>query len=247
MKNVLQVLTLCLPAMAASAPVWSTSGELGEQKLVWGEGAATLTWTPPEGSVFIQQQGDFNGDGVLDALVIASELCAACASDIYFATLKAGRLVTMPITASGNLPQVRQEGDQWFIEIEGGGGREVYVIDGDRPVAYTTIKAPVLKAIAEIHGPGLPVPAEDSRERALLEDVDFDGKPETIRCSVWERWGELWCGLPLPNGGVQESHTGCLRFGVLPTKHKGRREFVCDDNLVIRFDGKAWVEVKPGR
>lgn len=233
-------IALLAPFAAGAAPTYTIEGEWGEQKLAVADGSAKGVWAD-EGYVSIQQQADFNGDGTLDALVLSSCGGNGCATAVHFATLKDGKLTVAPIGETWGEARTKSEKGQWFIELDASGGTEVFVITGLSPTPYATTKRPVLKALAEVHGMGSP--ETEGPDRTLTTDVDLDGKPDTIRCTVWARWGSLLCELPVA-GGVQKLGTGCDRFGALPTTANGRREFVCNEDAIVRFDGKAWVEPK---
>lgn len=240
MKKLIQIAML-LPLSAVAAPTYTVQGDPGEQKLVVQDGGSTFTWSN-DYSLGLESQGDFNGDGMPDALVWTSCGGNGCDTSYTFVTLKGGQLVTQPIGATRGVLRTKQENGRWFFELDAEGGTEIFVMDGDKPVPYATTKRPVLKALAEVHGPG----TEDTEgpDQTFAADVDLDGKPESIRCEVWSRWGSLWCHLPLPGGGTQQLSTGCKRFGSLPTSSNGRREFVCNEDSIVRFNGKAWVEPK---
>ncbi len=239
MKKLFQIAML-LPMSSLAAPTYTVEGELGDQRLVVREGNATFTWSD-DMTVGIERQGDFDGDGRPDAIVWSACGGNGCGSPSYaFVSLKDDRLSVLTIGDSIDGLQARQTDGRWFFELKVEGGSEVFVMDGDKPTPYATTKRPVLKALAEVHGPG--TVETEGPDQHLSADVDLDGKPESIRCEVWARWGLLWCHLPLPGGGTQQLGTGCKRFGALPTSSNGRREFVCNEDSVVRFDGKAWVE-----
>jgi hypothetical protein len=88
-----------------------------------------------------------------------------------------------------------------------------------------------------------------NESETLYADLDTDGKPDQIVCMIWSKEGVATsCTLPLPGGKTQDIDLRalfCDRIGVLKTQSNGFRELVCNDNIVMRFDGDLWMVLKP--
>jgi len=181
---------------------------------------------------------DFDGDGNPDALLSLSCLGSGCPSVHRIVSLKNGILVSAEIPGGASNTKVKEEGGRWYLVDEEIDTARYYGFDGKQIVFVKTVQSP--KTIAEVRGPG--IPAFDEPPRELSVDMDGDKKPERIVCDVWDRWGSLFCHLPLPGGGTQRLSLGCVRMGVLPSFSNGYHEMLCDFDIVIRFDGEKWVE-----
>lgn len=233
-------LTGITPTPALAAPVYTITGDPGEQTLVAQTPKGALSQTMGEYMARIEAQADFDGDGIADALLSTNCGGNGCPESTFaFVTLKAGTLRVTPIgdALAGRVVDVR---GTKFVELTQLAVTRTYVLTGTQAAPYSTQKHLVLHPVIAVEGLA---PGAASGTRSFETDVDLDGKRETIQCKIWERWGSLLCALPTP-GGVQVLSTGCMRFGPLPTSANGRREFVCNENLVVRFDGKRWMEPK---
>lgn len=225
--------------------------------------AATVTWSVAEGAEYpklvatvdgktvqggerpllqILYTGDFNGDGTADVLIAwsASGGGNCCPPDYSFVTVKDGKLVEaqIPVYAWEHPSALPDSSGTRFSFTE----EEKYTV-----VRFTGSAAEVAKsspranltAVAEVKGatPG------STGSRTMSADINGDGKKETITCEIWERWGSLLCTLPLP-AGPQTLSTGCDRFGVLATKTNGYNDMVCNQDILLKYNGKEYAEVK---
>ena len=232
-------LACLLPATALAAPTYTVEGELGAQKLVVQDGALAQRWGSDEGLIGVQQQADLDGDGTPDALIYTSCGGNGCATDYHLATVRDGKLVVTPIDSTEGEVRLKQVEGRWQLEVDQPGGQKVYVFADGKAALFATDTKRVLATVAEVKG--VAPYTTDSPPRSFQADVDLDGKPETITCTIWERWGSLLCTLPTPSG-PQTLSTGCDRFGALATTTNGRRDFVCNEDKIVRFDGKAYNE-----
>lgn len=233
-----------LGSAAAAAPTYAIVGEPGEQRLVAKTAGGLLKSGPLDDYLaLIEAQRDFDGDGVTDALFLTNCGGNGCPESGYsIATVRAGKLLLIRVGFAGDARVVRK-GSSWLIELESTEGWKQFAFANGKVVPYATKKRTVLHATVEVKGGAA---YSKGPPRSFEVDVDLDGKPETIRCTIWERWGSLLCTLPTPRG-PQTLSTGCDRFGALATTSGGRREFVCNADMVVRFDGKRWNEPRPTR
>ena len=192
----------------------------------------------------VTKTADFNGDGINDALVSTDTGGNGSATVYYFITVIAGSLVKaeIPFTRFSRA-SARHDGKRWMVDVSDEDGTRTFAFNGKDAVLIANKIKKRLVSIAEVKGLGEDYSGPET-ERVLFADVNLDGKKERIRCEIWPRWGTLRCALPLPNGKTQRVplHSGCDRFGALATISNGRREFVCDVDAIVRFDGRKWLE-----
>jgi len=79
----------------------------------------------------------------------------------------------------------------------------------------------------------------------IKADIDGDGKPDTMTCQYWERWGALGaCEVATARFGKIQLSLGCQRWGILETETNGMMDLVCDRDAVLKFDGSQYVEAQ---
>ncbi len=190
----------------------------------------------------VEAEADFDGDGSMDAVVSLSTGGNCCPSEIFFVTLKAGKVVPAHIAESwaDDAAVGVASGKPTLGLTDSTGAKGVWTFDGNKAVVASAATRHVLVASVEVHGAGQAL--TDPGAKSFQADLDADGAPETVSCKGWERWGTLLCTLPLADGKVQELSMGCDRFGVLKSMSNGRHDLVCDDDIVLKFDGHTWVE-----
>lgn len=233
------MLLFMLLSSAWAAPIhWRVDGDV----LTARDGALVLRASFEDAfEIGLVGEADFDGDGRADTVVIASTGGNCCPSEIYFASVRHGAIVTAQVGATWGLPAIVDRGGTWAVTFRAvGQGVGVWGFDSNKVIVLVPPARHILAATAEVTGPG--TITTDTAPRTLLADLDENGEPESIACEVWSRWGSLLCALPLPGGGTQKMATGCERLGVLASVTHGRHDLVCGDDLVLRFDGRRWEE-----
>ena len=186
-------------------------------------------------------QKDFNGDGVMDALISITRLCGGSGEweETMFVTVADGKIVTVPVAGG----KIVEEGGRFLIKSESDDATEYFGFDGQKAIMVRSVPHRKLAAIVEFRTKG---GLNDNEVETLDADLDMDGKSDRITCHIWQRRAVVTsCILPLPGGRTEEIKLSCGRVGVLNTLSNGYRELVCNNNAVIRFDGKGWVQLKP--
>lgn len=200
---------------------------------------------PRDYSVQIVTVRDFDRDGIKDALVTTHGGGTCCPVEYHLVTLKKGRLIIADLEADFSLKYVKEENGRLYLVDQKTDRAEYFSFSGGKLQLTKTVKS--LQALKEVRGPGGTYRDELPPE-ILVFDINDDKTDEEIVCNVWTRWGSLLCELPVPGGGVQELHTGCMRFGVLAGSSHGYHEFVCNFDTVVTFNGSRWVnKAFPGK
>jgi hypothetical protein len=77
----------------------------------------------------------------------------------------------------------------------------------------------------------------DGGAQTLSVDLDGDGKPETIDCTILRY---LTCTITGSDGADWETVIAPQRLGVLNTTTKGHRDLVVGPGTVLRWSGRAY-------
>lgn len=72
--------------------------------------------------------------------------------------------------------------------------------------------------------------ARDQGPMTVEYDIDNDGKVDRMKCSYWERWGDLVCSFELTRLGIGKLDTSCNRIGILPSVTDGVHDIVCNNH-----------------
>ncbi len=212
--------------------------ETNEWRLIVNKGGRELQG-PTDAIVNIEKEADFNGDGVMDALVSLSGGGNCCASTYMFVSVKNKEVITSELEEGWADYSFVEENKQVLVIQKMLDVTNFYTFDGTSAVKTRTVSK--LKAEEEINGLGA-FYSGDEKDKTLKMDINKDGVVDEINCTIWPRWGSLsGCSLPMPGGSVQTLEYACDRIGVLATSRNGYQEIVCNNDTVIYFDGKKWI------
>ena len=207
-------------------------------RLIFHPGAQVII-EPTDYRLQVEDQRDFNRDGIVDAL-ISFHGGGSCCPPVYafltiynnkaYASALPERWAEYSVSERRGYPTVSQKHleatDHW--QLKG-------------TAAVKVGSKPKLKAVAEIYGVGPHYMGPENKTLTLTVDIDDDGGADSITCGIWPRWGSLSnCDLPLPGGTSQTLDFSCNRLGALKTLRNGFHELVCDNDTVLYFDGKSW-------
>jgi hypothetical protein len=194
----------------------------------------------------ILEVGDFDGDGLPDALIAMDTGGNCCPQDFavvsyrgggFFATLgppesmgwggidvirgEDGLLIRSNHASSG----VGNTKDrEWQIDYR---IREGRVTEVARRENFAELAADPVLTLEDLLG---------KREERMVFDLNADGLPDEVSCRFWDRWGVLSCTITA--AGLGEVGTlACARIGILPTTQNGWHELTCGRRSVV-----AWSE-----
>jgi hypothetical protein len=202
----------------------------------------------------IVDQRDFDGDGSQDALVEDITACGGNCCPDYFFFVSAQSDGTFAISDefadSWDLPVIEKWQGRWSVVVvsdnEGFNNRDRpveitrrFVLQGGKAIKVEEQQRKELKAIAEIRSEIFK--GDDPDETHSLEyDLNGDGKNDTIRGELWERWGRILWTVEFANGKTFTSTVGCKRIGVLASKTNGVNDLVCDQDTVLHWNGDQY-------
>lgn len=161
----------------------------------------------------IVEQRDFDGDGSLDALVEDITACGGncCANQFFFVSARPDGTFAMSdeFADSWTDPIIEKWKGQWSVVVvsnsEGFNLQELveitrrFVLRGGKAVKVEEHRHEELKAIAEMRSDIFK--GDNPEETHSFEyDLDGDGKNDTIRGKLWERWGRILWTVEFANG-----------------------------------------------
>jgi hypothetical protein len=205
----------------------------------------------------LADQRDFDGDGLMDALVEELPACGGncCPSSFFFVSARPdGSFAVSPDFAdSWDAPVIEKWKGRWSaVFVSKNEGMNVnrpveatsrFVFRGGKPLKVEEHRRQELKAIVEMRSEifknGFNDPDETHSFQYDLHD-DGNGKKDTIRGTLWARWGRIMWAVEFADGKTFSSNDACKRIGVLPTKTNGVHDLVCDQDTVLHWTGAEY-------
>ena len=205
-------------------------------------------------SVYLHEQGDFDGDGNEDLLFTATNggasavgryFVASHHGDHYFTIASAEELYTY-----GVYELLEQDDGSIHIKVyhalhgndlyEGVDGFSIYKLRSGKLQLISSVishaQIPVMMEIlaSEFEGGGT----------TFEFDIDGDGTPDQLLCSYWARWGAVGCDIELSTIGLVEHNWGGNQIGIAETKTNGVHDLVYNWVGLMKFDGIKFVQSK---
>ena len=199
------------------------------------------------------EEKDFDRDGLPDILVSHIVGCGGnCCGDAFFFVSYLG---------NGRFERSAEFGYAWSDPVieESDAGWSVVVtsanegVNQDRPKEITqrfVLKRGKAVKVAESERKSIDSLAELRSEqfnaakpgetRTLTYDLDGDGLPDRIVGTLWLRWGRIRWIVHFGRGGEFAGDDACKRIGVLSTRSEGVADLVCDQDRVLRWDGRGY-------
>ena len=198
----------------------------------------------------IVDQRDFDGNGLIDALVAHITACGGncCPNQFFFVSaLGDDRFeVSEEFADSWVDPIIEKWKGRWSIVVTSSNeginlDRPVeitqrFILEGGKAVKVDEWRRKDLESIIEMRSEIFSM--HDVDEMHSIEyDLDGDGKKDQITGRLWYRWGRILWSVQFADGKKFSSDTGCKRIGVLATKTNGFSDLVCDQDTVLRWNG----------
>jgi hypothetical protein len=202
-------------------------------------------------------QRDFDGDGLMDALVEEFPGCGGncCPSSFFFVSARPGGAfaVSPDFADSWKDPIIEKWKDRWSVVfVSNNEGMNLmrpveftrrFVFRGGKPLKVEEHRRQELKAIVEMRSEIFKNDLNDPDESHFFQyDLHGHGggKKDTIRGTLWQRWGRIMWTVEFADGKTFSSDDACKRIGVLPTKTSGVHDLVCDQDTVLHWTGSAY-------
>ena len=235
------------PLSLTTAPVVTRGGEsfesvydhdTGKYHLILNPCAQVII-EPADYRLSVEDQRDFNGDGINDALISFHGGGNCCPPVYAFLTVYKGKAFISALNDDWGEFSVTERREYLVVAHKHLEATDYWRLKGT--TATKVGSKPKLKAFAEIRGVGAHYMGPEDKTITLRVDMDDDGIIDQITCGIWVRWGSLiGCELPLPGSASQTLNLSCDRLGALKTLRNGMHELVCGNDTVIYFDGKSW-------
>jgi hypothetical protein len=201
----------------------------------------------------VVDQRDFDGNGFVDALVSHVAACGgnAVANTFFFVSaLGNGRFeISDEFASSWGDPIIEKWKGRWSVVVTSSNEgvnqqRPVeitrrFVLESGKAVQVEEKRRKDIASIAEIRSEIFD-PNKVDETHSLEYDLDGDGKKDQIKTTYWARWGRMFWTVEFADGKKFSSDTACKRIGVLKTKTNGVSDLVCDQDTVLRWNGREY-------
>ena len=202
----------------------------------------------------IIEQSDFDDDGLLDALIEENACGGNGALDSYFFVSYKGNGFfqrTKNFGYTWNDPLIEKWNDKTSVVVESinfgvnnddsSHKIERYILKDGQALLVESMKKQKLIVLKEIRASEFSSDNPDE-VKYLNFDLDGDNKEDEITCTFWERWGSILVSKIKFSSGIttDDISTGCKRIGVLETKTNNIHDLVCDEDDILRWNGKKY-------
>lgn len=206
-----------------------------------GNPAAEFLSGYENGLAFIEQVGDFDQNGMEDALVGFSVGGNCCAPGYaILSVLDDGSFRLSPlIDWAWNAPQMIEHNGRQAFETRTDNQIYVHAYESGQVILLDERIIQEKQAIAQLRADEV---IAGTSPASLVFDLDDNGTLETLSCEVWDRWQSLLCQLDHADGTViQDFSVGCDRYGILPTMTNNMHDIVCNEQQVAQWNGDEYV------
>ncbi|MCC8172007.1 MAG: hypothetical protein LIP00_09540 [Parabacteroides sp.] len=207
----------------------------------------------PDECYTVQNQQDFDNDGVKDALICHVQACGGnAAGDSYFFIKYNGTGYFSISNEFGNNVWEEPLIENWngqpsVVIIDTNTGfntdskltlKERYILKQGNAVRVESSKKQAIRAIQEIRNSDF----HNGKEEEYIHmtyDLNEDGKDESISCHYWDRWDALLFDIAI-DGFIYECNTGYTRIGILESTTNGYHDLIAGDDDIFKWDGTQY-------
>ena len=200
----------------------------------------------------IVEQKDFDGNGVMDALIEETPGCGNAGFYLYYiVSYHENGYFSISDEIQGISCSVENWKGQESIVVEDANvginqdkkytKKNRYVFKDGKMELVETMKLQPMVALKEINS----FDFHDGKEESILK-LEFDmvenGIMDYFEFYYWERWDSMLIqGFYLNDVKIQDCSMGMLRLGVLSSKTKGMHDLVIDENRIVKWDGEKYL------
>ncbi len=202
----------------------------------------------------LTDQRDFDGDGLIDALICNIRACGGNAiSNSFFFVSYGGTGYFKKSAEFGdcwNEPVIEIWNNQWSVIVESNNvGRnpekknfvkERYIFKDGKAVLVETMSKGKVAVLHEIKA-SVFHNGNENEEKYIYFDLDGDNKQDVIVCTYWDRWDSIFWEVRFGNGITTAPSLGCDRIGILDSKTNGVNNIVCGSDDVLTWNGKEYL------
>ena len=200
----------------------------------------------------VAEQKDFDGNGVLDALIEDTPGCGNAGFYSYYVVSyhDNGYFYTSDGVTGISYSVENWKGQESIAVEDANVGINYdkkytkinrYVYKDGKLELVETMKLQPMVSLKEMNSYDF----HDGKEYDVLRlefDLDENGVMDYFEFSYWERWDAMMMdGLYLNGNRIQETGRGMYRLGVLSNMTKGMHDLVLDENTVITWDGEKYM------
>lgn len=200
----------------------------------------------------IVEQKDFDGNGVMDALIEDNPGCGNSGFYFYYVVSyhENGYFSNSDPVQGISCSVENWKGQESIVVDDANVGinydkkytkKNRYVFKDGKMELVETMKQQPMVALKEINS----FEFHNGKEESILKlefDLDEDGVMDYFEFSFWERWDEmLMDGLYLNGREIQNFNTGMNRLGILSSMTKGMHDLVINENTVVKWDGEKYL------
>lgn len=201
----------------------------------------------------IVEQEDFDGNGIIDALIEENACGGNIGINVYFiVSYSENGYFSISNRVAGNSYSIEDwkgkisilvfDANVGYGNVEMGDKKERYVLKDGKLELVETLKKQLVVSVKELKSSDFH--HEEEKPLRLAYDLDGNGITDYFECHYWFRWGSMSIYHFVLNGKEVDDaffSTGIKRIGVLSTITNGYHDLVLDEDIIIKWNGKKYV------
>ena len=201
----------------------------------------------------IHLKDDFDGDGVMDLLMVDILACGGNASgnSYFFVTYKGDGYFSVSNKMGENVwgePEIEEwRGKKTILLLDDIGNHRTmkkrYIYENGDAKLVESYEKKRLTAVDEVHSSQFHG-KELGHVISLYHDLDGNGQQDVIECTYWDRWDLLIFDVTINNGEYFYHDGGYYRVGVDANKTNGVHNLICGDDDIYVWNGSTYELLK---
>ena len=202
----------------------------------------------------IEAQEDFDGDGIKDALITNIQACGgnAVGNSFFFVSYSGSGYFSISKSFGNNVwedPEIEEwkgqksvviiDTNEGFNTYEDYSSKERYILKQGDAVRVESTKKNSIVALQEIRSSDFHNGKENETLR-MSYDLDEDGDDEIFECKYYDRWDHLSFSIIHKGNIIEFKGLHFSRVGILPSITNGFHDLICNEDDVIKWNGKEY-------